>query len=117
MQGMMIGLEEVFFDFCILGNFHLAPLLVFFWSPALRAYRRIQRNLAVITKVFSVFPQVLSETGSAKCSRSMRIPTERGLQTNIADMFIAGSETTASSIRWCVLFLLCHPEIQEKLQA
>ncbi|CAG0897047.1 unnamed protein product [Darwinula stevensoni] len=136
MQGVMIGLEEVFFDSSILGNFHLAPLLVFFWPPALRAYRRIHRNLAVITKVFSdeveehkkslplsgepsdYIEAYLMEMAKQKAQGEINPNfSELGLQTNIADMFIAGSETTASSIRWCVLFLLCHPEIQEKLQA
>ncbi|CAG0879149.1 unnamed protein product [Darwinula stevensoni] len=31
--------------------------------------------------------------------------------------FARRCETTTNTIRWCVLFLLCHPEIQEKLQA
>ena len=39
------------------------------------------------------------------------------LQVNISNLFIAGSDTTANTIRWCVLFLLCHPKVQEKLQA
>jgi len=30
-------------------------------------------------------------------------------------MFIAGTETTTSTIRWILFYLIKHPEIQEKV--
>ncbi|XP_066039677.1 cytochrome P450 2D6 [Chamaea fasciata] len=33
------------------------------------------------------------------------------------DLFTAGSETTSTSLRWALLFMLLHPEIQSKVQA
>ena len=34
---------------------------------------------------------------------------------NVADIFIAGQDTTSSSIIWTFLYLLHHPEVQRKI--
>lgn len=34
----------------------------------------------------------------------------------ISDLFIAGGETTYTTLRWAFLFIVMHPEIQKKLQ-
>ncbi|XP_046558211.1 cytochrome P450 2U1-like [Haliotis rubra] len=36
------------------------------------------------------------------------------LQRVIADLFVAGTETTATTIRWTMVYLLHYPEIQER---
>ncbi|GFS08501.1 cytochrome P450 2U1 [Elysia marginata] len=40
---------------------------------------------------------------------------ERNLVTTIRNLFLAGTETVSSTITWCVLFCLHHPEVQEKV--
>ncbi|GFO26578.1 cytochrome p450 ii f2-like protein ii [Plakobranchus ocellatus] len=40
---------------------------------------------------------------------------EENLITNIRGLFIAGTETTSTTIYWCVLFCLHHPEVQDKV--
>ncbi|NXT45621.1 CP2DH protein, partial [Pluvianellus socialis] len=34
-----------------------------------------------------------------------------------ADLFAAGSDTTSTTLRWALLYMLLHPEIQSKVQA
>ncbi|XP_066976818.1 cytochrome P450 2L1-like [Macrobrachium rosenbergii] len=38
------------------------------------------------------------------------------LATTICDLFVAGSETTSSTMRWMVALLATHPEVQKKMQ-
>jgi cytochrome P450 family 2 subfamily J len=38
------------------------------------------------------------------------------LKLTVSDLFIAGSETTASTLNWAVLFLTTFPEIRKKVQ-
>ena len=38
------------------------------------------------------------------------------LQANVLDLFIAGSETTTTSLTWAILFMVLYPDIQAKMQ-
>ncbi|KAK3772109.1 hypothetical protein RRG08_061193 [Elysia crispata] len=40
---------------------------------------------------------------------------EENLATTLRELFIAGSETTSTTIYWCVLICLHYPEVQEKV--
>ncbi|XP_015267870.1 PREDICTED: cytochrome P450 2D4-like, partial [Gekko japonicus] len=41
--------------------------------------------------------------------------TEDNLSQDIFDLFIAGSDTTASTLQWALLLMVNHPDIQEKV--
>ncbi|NXX06066.1 CP2DH protein, partial [Larus smithsonianus] len=43
--------------------------------------------------------------------------TYNNLRLVTADLFAAGSETTSTTLRWALLYMLLHPEIQSKVQA
>ena len=47
---------------------------------------------------------------------SVCLPTERQLQRCIQDLFIAGTETISTSLKWAFLFMVCYPEVQKKVQ-
>lgn len=38
------------------------------------------------------------------------------LKVTILDFFLAGGETTATTLRWAVLLLSKHPSVQKKMQ-
>ncbi|CAG0903010.1 unnamed protein product [Darwinula stevensoni] len=135
MQGIVNKYNQVLADSRVLDGFHPAPNLVYLWPPALRAYRRIHRNMTTIKKTISdeveehkknlplsgepndYIDAYLMELEELKRRGEMdHYLSESGLRENVVDLFIVGNDTTAHSIRWCVLFLLCHPQIQEKLQ-
>nr|AKH03513.1 cytochrome P450 3075B2 [Paracyclopina nana] len=41
---------------------------------------------------------------------------EESLVSTMLDLFLAGTETTSSSLLWSILFLLHHPEVQARVQ-
>ncbi|MBN3304565.1 CP2J2 protein, partial [Amia calva] len=42
---------------------------------------------------------------------------ERNLVVCTLDLFLAGTETTSTTLRWALLYMMKYPEIQEKVQA
>ncbi|KAF2368468.1 Cytochrome P450 [Trinorchestia longiramus] len=54
-----------------------------------------------------------AEPGS---SYSLKHADMKNLINIMTDMFNAGSETTSTTIRWMILYMATHPEIQEKVQ-
>uniref|UniRef100_A0A8C8RJ50 Uncharacterized protein n=1 Tax=Pelusios castaneus TaxID=367368 RepID=A0A8C8RJ50_9SAUR len=56
----------------------------------------------------------------AQIDKSKDDPTstfdEENLVQTIFDLFLAGTETTATALRWTVLDMVVHPDIQEKVQ-
>ncbi|CAG0882024.1 unnamed protein product, partial [Darwinula stevensoni] len=135
MQDFMNRIMGVFRDSDVLSHLQWTPLLAYLWPPAFLASRRIARNMAAISQIFAdeveehkrklplsggsndYIDAYLTEMAQQKARGEVNPNfSEFQLRVNISDLFIGGSETTSNTIRWCVLFLLCHPEIQEKLQ-
>lgn len=46
----------------------------------------------------------------------MLIFSDHQLTRTILDLFAAGTETTSSSLRWAIVYLIHNPEIQEKMR-
>ncbi|XP_066294394.1 cytochrome P450 2U1-like [Branchiostoma lanceolatum] len=42
--------------------------------------------------------------------------TEQQLATVVRQLFLAGTHTTAVTLRWALLYMILHPDIQEKVQ-
>ncbi|XP_015272000.1 PREDICTED: cytochrome P450 2J6-like, partial [Gekko japonicus] len=64
-------------------------------------------------------PQDLIDFYLLQMEKSKRDPnstyTEDNLSQDIFDLFIAGSDTTASTLQWALLLMVNHPDIQEKV--
>ena len=43
--------------------------------------------------------------------------TAEQLRVNIFDMFVAGTETTSTTLKWAVLFLVNNQEVQERCRS
>ncbi|NWS65708.1 CP2J6 protein, partial [Crotophaga sulcirostris] len=41
---------------------------------------------------------------------------EENLMQTIFDLFLAGTETTATTLRWALLYMVVYPDVQEKVQ-
>ena len=40
----------------------------------------------------------------------------RNLESSLFDLFAAGTETTSTALRWMMLLMATHPDIQRKMQ-
>jgi len=41
---------------------------------------------------------------------------EKNLTNLLLDLFIAGSETTSTTLNWAMLYMVLNPDIQKKVQ-
>ncbi|NXD79487.1 CP2DH protein, partial [Halcyon senegalensis] len=58
----------------------------------------------------------LKEMEKGKAAEEMGF-NYNNLRLVTADLFAAGFETTSTTLRWAILYMLLHPEIQSKVQA
>ncbi|CAH1243935.1 CYP1A1 [Branchiostoma lanceolatum] len=70
-------------------------------------------NLRDITDHFIQLQKEAEEEGDA----DIKSLTETHIRQTITDIFGAGMDTTVHTMRWSVLLLAAHPEVQEKLAA
>ncbi len=58
-----------------------------------------------------------SQSGKSTVGESFQGPNcDISLRNVLLDLFIAGSETTSTTLNWAVLFMATHPRVQEKVQ-
>ncbi|NXL63429.1 CP2DH protein, partial [Chordeiles acutipennis] len=71
------------------------------------------RNPAYVRDFTDVFLKEMEKSEAAEESSF----NYNNLRMVTADLFTAGSETTSTTLRWAILYMLLHPEIQSKVQA
>ena len=74
-----------------------------FFGEAIKAHRKTF-NCNNIRDVIDAFILEEQQTGSA-------FFTEHQLLIVLADLFLAGSETSGKSMEWACLFMILHPEV------
>ncbi|CAG0896002.1 unnamed protein product, partial [Darwinula stevensoni] len=146
LHGFLERLSFLTEDVLSMGPFQIFPSLVWFWSPVRRAYQRFVLGVSQGRRFekssgFIPFATIAKEVEKHKQSLEGKAPrdyidaylqqmeelakrgesnpnfTELQLWANVSDLFFAGSETTTNGIHWCILFLLRHPDKQERLQS
>ncbi|XP_071485172.1 cytochrome P450 2U1-like [Diadema antillarum] len=115
----------------ISGAFNFLPFLRFFPGSGLK--KCFQHKDTFDKYIYPLIRQVKAEytSGNASCFIHMYADqmkeaerenpgehffNEENLLLAVADLFVAGTETTATSLKWCLLFMLNNVDVQKRVQ-
>ena len=76
---------------------------------------RIQASLSETISTDCIDAYLL-EMKQERLSGSTRYFTEKNLICNVVNVFIAGMETSANTLAWCLLYVATHTDTQSRLQ-
>ncbi|XP_053556441.1 cytochrome P450 2J6-like [Bombina bombina] len=131
--------DSTFSDILNLVHEHM-KMVTGFWAQLFNAFGVVQylplphrKILSNVEKVFGFLRKILEEHKKTIApgeprdfidsyldelgqqeKNSKKTFDEENLFSSIVDLFVAGTETTASTLEWSLLFMMAHPEIQEK---
>uniref|UniRef100_A0A8D1J901 Steroid 21-hydroxylase n=1 Tax=Sus scrofa TaxID=9823 RepID=A0A8D1J901_PIG len=108
----------------------MVPFLRFFPSPGLRRLKqaienrdhlvekqlRRHKESMVAGQWRDMLDYMLQEAGRQRVEEGQGQLLEGHVHMSVVDLFIGGTETTANTLSWAVVYLLHHPEIQWRLQ-
>ncbi|XP_072241074.1 cytochrome P450 2U1 [Leuresthes tenuis] len=127
---MARGLEISVNSAAVLIN--VIPLLYYLPFGVFRELRQVERDITVFLKRFIAdhretldpdnprdladmyLMEMLAQQAAGEQDSSF---TEDYLFYIIGDLFIAGTDTTTNSVLWILLYMVLHPEIQDKVQS
>ncbi|KAH9525259.1 Cytochrome P450 2J2 [Bulinus truncatus] len=64
--------------------------------------------------IIDLYMRDMKNKAEANISTTM---SEEQLLKLVGDLFVGGTETTATTLRWALVFLVHHPEVQEKIHS
>ncbi|XP_034886426.1 LOW QUALITY PROTEIN: steroid 21-hydroxylase [Mirounga leonina] len=108
----------------------IVPFLRFFPNPGLRRLKQALENRdhmvekqlrqhkesMVAGQWKDMTDYMLQRVGKPRAGEGCGQLLEGHVHMSVVDLFIGGTETTATTLSWAVAFLLHHPEIQQRLQ-
>ncbi|XP_029387202.1 steroid 21-hydroxylase isoform X2 [Mus pahari] len=108
----------------------LIPLLRFLPNPGLQKLKQIQeirdnivkqqlkrhKDSLVAGQWKDMIDYMLQGVEKQRDGKDTERLHEGHVHMSVVDLFIGGTETTATTLSWAVAFLLHHPEIQKRLQ-
>nr|XP_055186616.1 steroid 21-hydroxylase isoform X2 [Nyctereutes procyonoides] len=108
----------------------IIPFLRFFPNPGLwRLKRALENRDQIVEKQLRQHKEsmvagqwrdmtdyMLQRMGRLRAEEGCGQLLEGHVHMSVVDLFIGGTETTATTLSWAVAFLLHHPEIQQRLQ-
>ncbi|XP_072013985.1 cytochrome P450 2J4-like [Amphiura filiformis] len=63
-----------------------------------------------------VFLNEINASSTKENERSIVSLSDDNLIHSVLQLFVAGSETTVSTLRWCFLYMIAYPDIQRRVQ-
>ncbi|XP_054460498.1 cytochrome P450 2U1 [Anoplopoma fimbria] len=132
--GNMLGLMDRGLEICVNSAavlINIFPLLYYFPFGVFKELRQVEGDITTFLKgiiakhretldpdhprdlVDMYLMEMLAQKAAGEENSSF---TEDYLFYIIGDLFIAGTDTTANSVLWVLLYMVLHPDIQDKVQ-
>ncbi|KAK5899055.1 hypothetical protein CesoFtcFv8_008573 [Champsocephalus esox] len=124
------GLEICVNSAAVLIN--VFPLLYYLPFGVFKELRQVEGEITVFLKKIIVYHQITLDPAHPRdlvdmYLKEMLDQQQRGEQDSsftadylfyiIGDLFIAGTDTTTNSVLWILLYMVLHPDIQDRMQA
>ncbi|XP_059161821.1 cytochrome P450 2G1-like [Physella acuta] len=134
LQDMIVRITAVLADQQINGALNFFPSLRFLPGD----YFHIKKTKKIVDDILEFLKEFVEQKGVVKYDennadnliaayiKELKSRRSKGQETylsemelvkSVFDLFIAGTETTSTTITWCLLYVLNHPDVQKKIHS
>ncbi|XP_026056154.1 cytochrome P450 2B4-like [Carassius auratus] len=119
--------ENVFLTGSVVGQvFNLLPIIKYFPGPQQKVYQSAEELKAFIREAVQNHRETLDPDSPRDFIDAYLLEIEKqksnedstfhedNMVMSVADLFLAGTDTTSTAIRWGILFLTKNPDVQER---
>ena len=124
----IIKLNDIFGECMGAGNLSdVFPWLKFFPSQNIRRLKQaVKERDRIFARKYKEHLETFDEENirdftdgllrAIRAGKGQGLISERHIVQAMSDIFVAGSETTSTAIRWAILHVIRNPEVQDKIQ-